>query len=110
MSINHKELSEQIARLYWVVSWVEEFDYTGECVPKRHITQDIGAMMRLAIENDLCVMPDSKKNYVEVYLLKDNECTLYDGLIENYADHESPEIASCVAIANALIKLKDNQP
>ncbi len=104
MSVNHKELSEQIARLYGIdaeIKVAEPTRYGPYTIVDRHITQNIGAMMRLAIENNIDVLQSKMFGYVI-------ESTRNLGDVEeNYADHNNdPVEATCVAIAKALIKLK----
>lgn len=98
---NHKTASEQIARIYGVD--VKSYECVGLNVADQpmlnhiYITQNLGALMSLAIRNGIGVVPDNFR--VEAF------GTDIDPAKEYLADHSNdPEAALCVAFAKALIE------
>lgn len=115
MSVNHKELSEQIANLYNTNEQTWVLDDSQDYAPRadlKYITQDIGEMMRLAIENGIDV--EQHKYSANQYSIalpryKEGQRIIEAGLCY-YTDYNNDPVEStCVAIARVLIKLKDNQ-
>ena len=102
MTFNHKEASEKIARIYGV----EDAIYDGQLndVFKHYITQDIGALMELAIRNGIDVEQfEGLVDFVRA-TFKD-EFTEKHTEFEYYKNHNNDPIeATRVAIAKALIK------
>ena len=102
---SHKEASEQIARIYGVNIKLEELTgcefntftlkVTYQTITK-YITQDLGALMELAIRNFIMVDP------IKTHAVVGDAVILVE---EAYADHNNDPIeATRVAIAKALIK------
>lgn len=116
MSVNHKELSEQIARVYSevrsVIETAKKFVDNGHYAwiyEKKYITKDIGEMMRLAIENGIDV--EQHKYSANQYSIalpryKEGQRISEAGLCY-YTDYNNDQVeATCIAIARVLIKLK----
>lgn len=102
MKFSHKQASEQIARIYGVEN---AYDVSRRTLTDRgyiwvskyiYITQDLGALMELAIRN--FIMVDPCKDYVSV----GDAAILQE---EQHSDHNNDPIeATRVSIAKALIK------
>lgn len=104
MTFNHKEASEKLQELYdcgVLVGYVDDNDQ----VAYHYITQDKGTMAALAFENYISIQQAEFNQYVYAGLL--NKTMEYFNR-EDYKDHNNDKIeATCVAIYNALIKLKE---
>lgn len=105
MTFSHKEASEQIARIYGVDIEVWIVDKFSLCAQKADVcffTQDIGALMSLAIMNDIIVHPNNVHKFVRASRITLVE--IFESK-EYYEDHNNDPIeATRVAIAKALIK------
>ena len=109
MTFSHKQASEQIAQIYKLKSSkihiaIEKFigdELATVEYSKCYITQDLGALMELAIRNGISVFSnDISKDCTCSYWDKSNE--YIHSVIEPY--NNDPIEATRVAIARALIK------
>ena len=106
---NHEEASKQIARIYSTeiqfnlakrVTADGEYFWACEC---KYITQDLGALMELAIRNEISVHPFIYAGTIEtVYNVDGLGAIFITEYISNY--NNDPIESTCVAIAKALIK------
>lgn len=101
MTFDHKEASEKLHELYGCGIYTEYInERDGE-----FITQDIGELMKLAIENDVQVLYGGSGKEEAVYCQDPMETYI---CIERYYDHNNDKVeATCAAITQALIKLKE---
>lgn len=96
---NHKEASEQIAKIYGVD--VRTFNAgTNGSAGTTLITQDIGEMMRLANRNGICY--SISLHDVTAYRETNQAGEPVNEVVECITN--DPIEATCVAIAKALIK------
>jgi hypothetical protein len=100
MTFDHKELSEKLVELGYATKAYElNDDYSG--TNRVFLTQDIGKMATLAIENSVDLSFDVNILYVIAWTEK-NRAKCY------YADHNNDKVeATCIAIAKAVAKLKE---
>lgn len=99
-SFNHKEASEQIAKIYGI--YIIKSDLLGN----KYITKDLGILMELAIRDGIKVFYDPDNATAEASYL-----TIDGGYVEEHisfaqsnAHNNDPIEATRVAIAKALIK------
>ena len=90
----HKTASEQIARIYGVDAFIGFNGFSWDC----YITQDLGALMELAIRNEFDI--DTSENATLVVGTEEELIAF-----EKVKDHNNDPIeATRVAISKALIK------
>jgi len=99
--MNIQQLSERIAELYGThASEFLENTYYTDCHHEIWLVSDWNRLMPLAVENDIDIEHYFKQGYVGI-------SSNLEFSTESYADHPSKEAATQVAIARALIAIKE---